>query len=55
MKAKSLLLTALQRINVSVVTSRGRVLDDMSSWINGNSEPDGSAGCNRYGGTNPLA
>ena len=44
------------RINVSVVTSRGRVLDDMPSRINGNSEPrGGETGCNCYDGTGRLA
>jgi hypothetical protein len=39
------------RVSVSVVASRCRVLDDLPSWIHGNSERDGEAG---DGGTNRL-
>ena len=39
------------RVNVSVVTSRCRVLDDVPSWVNGSSERDGEARRNRDSGT----
>ena len=39
------------RVSVSVVASRCRVLDDLPSWIHGNSERDGEA---RDGGTGRL-
>ena len=37
--------------NVPVVASGGRVLDDVPSWINGNSELYGGTRSNRDGGT----
>jgi hypothetical protein len=39
------------RINVSVIASRCGVLDDLPSWIHGNSERDGEA---RDGGMGRL-
>jgi hypothetical protein len=42
------------RVDVAVVASRCRVLDDVPSWINGNSERDGEARCRRDGGTSHL-
>ena len=39
------------RVNVSNVAGRCRVLDDVPSWINGDSKRDGDAGRNRDSGT----
>jgi hypothetical protein len=42
------------RVNVSVITSRCRVLDGVPSWVNGSSERDGEAKRNRDSGTSRL-
>ena len=42
------------RVNVSIVAGGCRVLDDVPSWINGNSECDGDAERNRDSGTSRL-
>ena len=42
------------RIDVSVVASRCRVLDDVPTWVNDNSKRDGADRRNRNGGTSRL-
>jgi hypothetical protein len=42
------------RVSVSVIASRRRVLDDLPSWINNNSERSGDSKCNCDGGANRL-
>jgi hypothetical protein len=39
------------RLDASAVASRGGVLDDVPSWINGDSKRGGDAGRNRDSGT----
>jgi hypothetical protein len=41
-------------IDVFIAASRRRVLDDLPSWINNNSERSGDSRCSRDGGTNRL-
>jgi hypothetical protein len=42
------------RVDVSIAASRRRVLDDLPSWINNNSERSGDSKCNCDGGANRL-
>ena len=42
------------RVNVSIVASECRLLDDLPSWIHGNSERHGDAEHNRDSGTSRL-
>jgi hypothetical protein len=42
------------RVDLYLVASRCRVLDDLPSWINDNSNRDGKSRCNRDGGTSRL-
>jgi hypothetical protein len=44
----------LRRIDVSIVASRCRVLDDLPSWINDSSDRNGESRRNRDGGTDLL-